>query len=142
MEDGIRGCNLLLVSRIFLLSQLAGDDVKTATEVDTESPATCYCKPTPRIGVANQLWRMKLDMSTPRSDFLSFLRAWTASMLHTRFDFDFYGNIVCFGFGVKHVITDLAETEQGLTLVALCTASHRHMICLWSASAQRIMWSL
>ena len=32
------------------------------------------------------------------------------------------GDIIWFGFGVKHVVTDLAETEQGLTLVALCAA--------------------
>ena len=33
-----------------------------------------------------------------------------------------YGNLIWFGFGVKHVVTDLAETEEGLTLVALCAA--------------------
>ena len=33
-----------------------------------------------------------------------------------------YGDLIWFGFGVKHVVTDLAETEEGLTLVALCAA--------------------
>lgn len=33
-----------------------------------------------------------------------------------------YGNLIWFGFGVKHVVTDLAETEEGLTVVALCAA--------------------
>ena len=33
-----------------------------------------------------------------------------------------YGNILWFGFGVKQLVTDLAETEQGLTLVALCAS--------------------
>ena len=36
--------------------------------------------------------------------------------------FGSYGDIIWFGFGVKHVVTDLAETEQGLTLVAVCAA--------------------
>ncbi|KAL9136172.1 MAG: hypothetical protein Q9175_002629 [Cornicularia normoerica] len=36
--------------------------------------------------------------------------------------FGSYGDIIWFGFGVKHVVTDLAETEEGLTLVALCAA--------------------
>ena len=33
-----------------------------------------------------------------------------------------YQNIIWFGFGIKDVITDLADTEEGLTLVALCAA--------------------
>lgn len=33
-----------------------------------------------------------------------------------------YGDLIWFGFGVKHIVTDLAETEEGLTLVALCAA--------------------
>ena len=36
--------------------------------------------------------------------------------------FGSYGDIIWFGFGVKHVVTDLAETEEGLTLVAICAA--------------------
>lgn len=36
--------------------------------------------------------------------------------------FGSYGDIVWFGFGVEHVVTDLAETEEGLTLVAICAA--------------------
>lgn len=33
-----------------------------------------------------------------------------------------YGDVIWFGFGIKHIVTDLAETQQGLTLVALCAA--------------------
>ena len=33
-----------------------------------------------------------------------------------------YADLIWFGFGVKHVVTDLAEAEEGLTLVALCAA--------------------
>ena len=33
-----------------------------------------------------------------------------------------YENIIWFGFGIKHVVTDLAETEEGLTLVSICAA--------------------
>lgn len=36
--------------------------------------------------------------------------------------FGSYGDVIWFGFGVKHVVTDLAETEEGLTLVAVCAA--------------------
>ena len=33
-----------------------------------------------------------------------------------------YGNLMWFGFGIKDIVTDLADTEEGLTLVALCAA--------------------
>jgi hypothetical protein len=33
-----------------------------------------------------------------------------------------YKNLIWFGFGIKDVVTDLADTEEGLTLVALCAA--------------------
>ncbi len=33
-----------------------------------------------------------------------------------------YKDIIWFGFGIKDVVTDLADTEEGLTLVALCAA--------------------
>ncbi|KAK0511982.1 hypothetical protein JMJ35_005110 [Cladonia borealis] len=33
-----------------------------------------------------------------------------------------YQDIIWFGFGIKDVVTDLADTEEGLTLVALCAA--------------------
>lgn len=33
-----------------------------------------------------------------------------------------YGDLVWFGFGIKHIVTDLAETEEGLTCVSLCAA--------------------
>ena len=31
-----------------------------------------------------------------------------------------YEDLIWFGFGIKDVVTDLADTEEGLTLVALC----------------------
>ena len=33
-----------------------------------------------------------------------------------------YGELMWFGFGIKDIVTDLADTEEGLTLVALCAA--------------------
>ena len=33
-----------------------------------------------------------------------------------------YKDIIWFGFGIKDVVTDLADSEEGLTLVALCAA--------------------
>ena len=33
-----------------------------------------------------------------------------------------YGNIIWFGFGIREVVTDLANTEEGLTLVGLCAS--------------------
>lgn len=33
-----------------------------------------------------------------------------------------YGDLIWFGFGVKQIVTDLAETEEGMTLVGLCAA--------------------
>ena len=33
-----------------------------------------------------------------------------------------YRDLIWFGFGIKDVVTDLADTEEGLTLVALCAA--------------------
>jgi len=33
-----------------------------------------------------------------------------------------YGDLIWFGFGIKEVVTDLADTEEGLTLVAVCAA--------------------
>ena len=33
-----------------------------------------------------------------------------------------YKDLIWFGFGIKDVVTDLADTEEGLTLVALCAA--------------------
>ena len=33
-----------------------------------------------------------------------------------------YGDLMWFGFGIKDILTDLADTEEGLTLIALCAA--------------------
>ena len=51
--------------------------------------------------------------------------------------FGSYGDVIWFGFGVKHVVTDLAETEQGLTLVALCAALSSTYDSLYGARVLR-----
>ena len=51
--------------------------------------------------------------------------------------FGSYGDIIWFGFGVKHVVNDLAETEQGLTLVALCAALSSTYNSLFGAQVLR-----
>lgn len=51
--------------------------------------------------------------------------------------FGSYGDIIWFGFGIKHVVTDLAETEEGLTLVALCAALSATYDSLYGARVLR-----
>ena len=51
--------------------------------------------------------------------------------------FGSYGDVIWFGFGVKHVVTDLAETEEGLTLVALCAALSTTYDALYAARVLR-----
>lgn len=51
--------------------------------------------------------------------------------------FGSYGDVIWFGFGVKHVVTDLAETEEGLTLVALCAALSTTYDALYGARVLR-----
>ena len=51
--------------------------------------------------------------------------------------FGSYGDIIWFGFGVKQVVTDLAETEEGLTLVALCAALSTTYDSLYGARVLR-----
>lgn len=51
--------------------------------------------------------------------------------------FGSYGDIIWFGFGIKHVVTDLAETEEGLTLVALCAALSTTYDSLYGARVLR-----
>lgn len=53
-----------------------------------------------------------------------------------------YGDIIWFGFGVKHVVTDLAETEEGLTLVAICAALSTTYDSLYGARVLRELCSL
>ena len=48
-----------------------------------------------------------------------------------------YGDVIWFGFGIKHVVTDLAETEEGLTLVALCAALSTTYDSLYAARVLR-----
>lgn len=36
--------------------------------------------------------------------------------------FGSYGNVIWFGFGIKQIVTDLSETEEGLACVSLCAA--------------------
>ena len=57
-------------------------------------------------------------------------------------NFRSYGDILWFGFGIKHVVTDLAETEQGLTLVALCAALSSTYHLLYGARVLRELCSL
>jgi hypothetical protein len=33
-----------------------------------------------------------------------------------------YGNVIWFGFGIKHIVVDLSETEEGLACVGLCAS--------------------
>ena len=56
--------------------------------------------------------------------------------------FGSYGDIIWFGFGVKHVVTDLAETEQGLTLVAICAALSTTYDSLYGARVLRELCGL
>ena len=56
--------------------------------------------------------------------------------------FGSYGDIIWFGFGVKHVVTDLAETEQGLTLVAVCAALSTTYDSLYGARVLRELCGL
>lgn len=51
--------------------------------------------------------------------------------------FGSYEDIIWFGFGIKHVVTDLAETEEGLTLVALCAALSATYDSLYGARVLR-----
>ena len=56
--------------------------------------------------------------------------------------FGSYRNIMWFGFGVKDVVTDLTETEQGLTLVALCAALSSTYNSLFGAHVLRDLCGL
>ncbi|KAM0798820.1 hypothetical protein BDR22DRAFT_355050 [Usnea florida] len=56
--------------------------------------------------------------------------------------FGSYGDVIWFGFGIKHVVTDLAETEQGLTLVALCAALSSTYDSLYGARVLRELCGL
>ena len=51
--------------------------------------------------------------------------------------FGSYGNVIWFGFGVKLVITDLAETKEGLILVAICAALSTTYDALYGARVLR-----
>lgn len=51
--------------------------------------------------------------------------------------YESFGNVIWFGFGVKHVVTDLAETEQGLTFVGLCAALTTTYDSVYSARVLR-----
>lgn len=53
-----------------------------------------------------------------------------------------YGDVIWFGFGVKHVVTDLAETEEGLALVALCAALSTTYDSLYGARVLRELCGL
>ena len=48
-----------------------------------------------------------------------------------------YGDLIWFGFGIREVVTDLADTEEGLTLVALCAALSTTYDSLFAAEVLR-----
>ena len=48
-----------------------------------------------------------------------------------------YGELMWFGFGIKDIVTDLADTEEGLTLVALCAALSTTYDCTFAAQVIR-----
>ena len=48
-----------------------------------------------------------------------------------------YGNVIWFGFGIKHIITDLSETEEGLACVSLCAALSTIYDNMYSAQVLR-----
>lgn len=48
-----------------------------------------------------------------------------------------YGDLIWFGFGIREVVTDLADTEEGLTLVALCAALSTTYDALFAAKVLR-----
>ena len=45
-----------------------------------------------------------------------------AEAIHNAKKYGSYGDLIWFGFGIKDIVSDLADTEEGLTLVALCAA--------------------
>lgn len=49
----------------------------------------------------------------------------------------FCDNLLWFGFGIKQIVEDLAETEQGLALVALCSALTTHYDVFYAAQVLR-----
>ena len=48
-----------------------------------------------------------------------------------------YGSVIWFGFGIKEVVTDLADTEEGLTLVGLCASLSTVYDSLFAAKVLR-----
>lgn len=48
-----------------------------------------------------------------------------------------WGNIIWFGFGIKHVLRELGETERGLTLVGPCAALTATYSSLYAAKVAR-----
>lgn len=42
--------------------------------------------------------------------------------IHKANKYPSYGDLMWFGFGIKDIVSDLADSEEGLTLVALCAA--------------------
>lgn len=45
-----------------------------------------------------------------------------AEAIHKAKKYGSYRDLIWFGFGIKDIVSDLADTEKGLTLVALCAA--------------------
>ena len=54
--------------------------------------------------------------------------------------FNLFGQAIYIGFGLKHVLIDLAETEQGLACVALCACLTSSYDSLTAAQVLRDLW--
>ena len=56
--------------------------------------------------------------------------------------FSLFGQAIYVGFGLKHVIADLAETEQGLACVALCACLTNTYDSVTAAQVLRELWKV
>lgn len=97
------------------------------------------------IGVLARLSKDGLDPFTLQmgraicSDFTitsSFQQSLTDA-IHGLKKYGSYGNVLGFGFGLKHIVTELSETEEGLACVSLCAALSTIYDNLYSAQVLR-----
>lgn len=54
--------------------------------------------------------------------------------------FNSFGKVIWFGFGLKHIIADLTQTEQGLACVALCFCLTTSYDSFFAAKVLRELW--
>ena len=57
--------------------------------------------------------------------------------IHKAKKYPSYGDLMWFGFGIKDIVTDLADSEEGLTLVALCAALSTTYDSMFAAQVMR-----